>query len=97
MEIEKITNPHVHMLKCCYEIMRRLDFILEKKSNNKAGVRHSCGNPIVEMLCKFFNYKLVLEDTMNNRADKVMTSWSSKADYLIYSLMKDTKGKETVN
>lgn len=77
-----------------YEIVRPQDLLLGCKVDNEAGVRYSYGNPIVEMLCEFFNYKLVLEDTMNDRGDIVTTSKKSKADYIIYALMKDTEGKE---
>ena len=31
-------NPRAHVLKCCYEIMRRQDFLVGGKIENKAGV-----------------------------------------------------------
>ena len=49
------------------------------------------------MLCEFFGYKLMLEDSMNDRGDLVTTSAKSKADYVIYSLMKDAKEKNTLS
>ena len=58
-----------HVLKCCYEIVRRLDIL--------AGACHSYGNPIVQLLCEFFGYKLMIKDSMKDR------------DYVIYSLLKE--------
>ena len=78
-EVQKEKNPRVHVLKCCYEIVRRLDFLIHGKINNETGVRYAYGNPIVEMLCEFFDYKLILEDTMKDRGDLVTTSSQSKA------------------
>ena len=40
-------------------------------------------------LCEFYGYKLTLEDSMNERGDLVTTSKKSKADHVIYTLMKD--------
>ena len=67
-------KPMAHVLKYCYEIVRRLDFL--------AGACHSYGNPIVQLLCEFFGYKLMMKDSMKDR------------DYVIYSLLKETKEKE---
>ena len=89
-----LKRPGAHVLKCCYEMMRRQDFLMGGKIKNEAGVHYSYVNPIVEMLCEFFGYKLVLEDSMNDRGNLVTTSQDSKADYVVYSLMKDDKGKE---
>ena len=87
-------RPEAHVLRCCYEIARRMAFLEDGKINNEAGVRYSYGNPIVEMLCEFFGYKLTLEDSMNDRGDLVTTSEKSKADYVIYTLMKDKDNKD---
>ena len=46
------------------------------------------------MLCKFFGYKLMIEDSMNDKGDLVTTSAKGQADYVVYSLMKDVLGKE---
>ena len=87
-------RPEAYVLKCCSEIARRMSFLKDGKIHNEAEVQISYGNPIVEMLCEFFGYKLTLEDSMNDRGDLVTTSEQSKADYVIYTLMKDEHKKE---
>ena len=93
MAMEK-KEPDTHVQRCYSEIKGRKGFLKDDTIKNEAEVRFSYGNPIVEMLCEFFSYKLTLEDSMNDRGDLVTTSEQSKADYVIYTLTKDAHKKE---
>ena len=56
-------NPYKHVFKCRYDICQNYGY-LKDGINKEAELRYTYGNPLVNMLCGAFDYKLELGDVM---------------------------------
>ena len=87
-------NPYKHVLKCRHSISQNYGFLIDG-IKKEAELRYAYGDPLVNMLCEAFDYKLELEDSMDEaRNDSIVTvSDQSKADYICWTLKKDIESK----
>jgi len=79
-------EPLPSVMRCTAEICELNSFLL-KGIQNEAGVRKTIGNPIVDMLCRYMNCKLSLEEVDEFRDAPLNTSAGSRYDYICWRLM----------
>ena len=94
--------PRVVVMRCVADIEEHYNFLKKtnQKSNwkshinNEAGVRYVFGNMIIDMLCRYFKYKITLEESDSVENAALNTSSGSKYDYVVWRLMLTEKDKE---
>lgn len=56
-------NPIVPVMRCVADVIEHYNFLLHGRRRNETEVRFVFGNMIVEMLCRYFQFKLSLEQS----------------------------------
>ena len=56
-------NPIVPVMCCVADVIEHYNFLLHGRRQNETEVRFVFGNMIVEMLCRYFQFKLSLEQS----------------------------------
>ena len=81
-------RPIVAVRRCIADISEHQEFLLEGMEN-EACVRFVIANPIIDMLCRYFNYRVTLEESDISKAsgDPLNTSPGSRYDYVCWKLM----------
>ena len=82
-----LQNPTVPVMRCVTDIVEHYDFLLHNKIQNETEVRFIFGNMIVEMLCRYFQFKLSLEQSDYGDDASLNISSGSRYDYVMWSLM----------
>ena len=63
---------------------------------NEAGVRYTFGNLIIDMLCRYFGYRLTLKESDPSGGDVLNTSTGSRYDYVCWRLMCRSEDNEDI-
>ena len=75
------------VLRCLADIWEHKTFLYKSLINNEASVRHAIANPIINMLCKYFEYRVTLEEGENTDNDALNISSGSRYDYVCWKTM----------
>lgn len=87
-------NPAKFILKCKSTIYEKLECIWN--IDNEAEVRYLLADPLVDMVCDSFGYRLELEDTSDEIQTQTNMSSKSKVDYVCWVLNKRGSFRDAV-